>query len=64
MWKDTEIIILREISHTEKDKCHMMLLICGIYISEYIYTYMYIHIYIYDIYTSEVIYKTEINSQA
>ena len=50
MWKDTEIIILREISHTEKDKCHMMLLICGIYISEYIYIHICTYIYIYMIY--------------
>ena len=29
-WMDTEIIILSEVSHTEKDKYHMTLLICGI----------------------------------
>ena len=29
-WMDVEIIILSEVSQTEKDKYHMMLLICGI----------------------------------
>ena len=29
-WKDLEIIILSEVSHTEKDKYHMISLICGI----------------------------------
>ena len=29
-WMDTEIIILSEISQKEKDKYHMILLICGI----------------------------------
>ena len=29
-WMDPEIIILSEVSQTEKDKYHMMLLICGI----------------------------------
>ena len=29
-WMDLEIIILSEISQTEKDKHHMILLICGI----------------------------------
>ena len=29
-WMDVEIIILSELSQTEKDKYHMMLLICGI----------------------------------
>ena len=29
-WMDLEIIILSEVSQTEKDKYHMMLLICGI----------------------------------
>ena len=29
-WVDLEIIILSEVSQTEKDKCHMILLICGI----------------------------------
>ena len=29
-WTDLEIIILSEVSQTEKDKYHMILLICGI----------------------------------
>ena len=29
-WKDLEIIILSEVSQTQKDKYHMALLICGI----------------------------------
>ena len=29
-WMDLEIVILSEVSQTEKDKYHMMLLICGI----------------------------------
>ena len=29
-WMDLEIIILSEVSQTEKDKYHMMSLICGI----------------------------------
>ena len=29
MWTDLEIIILSEVSQTEKDKYHMMSLICG-----------------------------------
>ena len=29
-WMDLEIIILSEISLTEKNKCHMISLICGI----------------------------------
>ena len=29
-WMDLEIIILREVSQTEKDKYHMISLICGI----------------------------------
>ena len=29
-WMDLEIIILSEVSQTEKDKYHMLLLICGI----------------------------------
>ena len=29
-WMDPEIIILSEVSQTEKDKYHMMSLICGI----------------------------------
>ena len=30
-WMDLEIIILSEVSQTEKDKYHMILLICGIF---------------------------------
>ena len=29
-WMDLEIIILSEVSQTEKDKCHMISLICEI----------------------------------
>ena len=29
-WKDLEIVILSEVSQTEKDKYHMISLICGI----------------------------------
>ena len=29
-WMDLEIVMLREVSQTEKDKYHMILLICGI----------------------------------
>ena len=29
-WMDLEILILSEVSQTEKDKYHMILLICGI----------------------------------
>ena len=29
-WMDLEIIILSEVSQTERDKYHMILLICGI----------------------------------
>ena len=29
-WMQLEIIILSEVSQKEKDKCHMILLICGI----------------------------------
>ena len=29
-WMDLEIIILSEVSQTEKDKYHMILFICGI----------------------------------
>ena len=28
-WMDLEIIILREVSQKEKDRCHMIPLICG-----------------------------------
>ena len=30
MWMDLESIMLREISHSEKDTCHMISLKCGI----------------------------------
>ena len=30
-WMDLEIIILSEVNQTEKDKYHMILLICGAY---------------------------------
>lgn len=30
-WKDLEIVILNEVSQEEKDKYHVILLICGIY---------------------------------
>ena len=30
MWMDLEIIIVSEVSHKEKDKYHMISLICGI----------------------------------
>ena len=30
-WMDLEIVILSEVSQTEKDKYHMILLICGIF---------------------------------
>ena len=29
-WMDLEIVILNEVNQTEKDKYHMILLICGI----------------------------------
>ena len=29
-WMDLEIVILSEINQAEKNKCHMILLICGI----------------------------------
>ena len=29
-WMDLETIILSEVSQTEKEKCHMISLICGI----------------------------------
>ena len=29
-WMDLEIIVLSEVSQKEKDKCHMISLICGI----------------------------------
>ena len=42
-----EIIVLSEVSQTEKDKYHVISLICGILKND----------------TNELIYKTEINSQ-
>ena len=30
-WMDLEVIIVSEVSQTEKDKYHMISLICGIY---------------------------------
>ena len=47
MWMDLKIVILSEVSHTEKDKYHIISLTCGILK--------------YDI--NELIYKTEIDSQ-
>ena len=49
-WMDLEIIILSEVSQTEKDEYHIPL-ICGI-LKKYIY-----------IYTNELIYKTETDPQ-
>ena len=46
-WMDLEIITLSEVSQTEKDKCHMTLLIYGILKND----------------TNELIYKTEIDPQ-
>ena len=46
-WMDLEIIILSEVSQTEKDSYHMISLICGIFKKD----------------TNELIYKTEIDSQ-
>ena len=45
-WMDLEIIILSELSQTEKDKYHIISLICGIKKSD----------------TNELIYKTETDS--
>ena len=47
-WVELEIIILSEVSQTEKDKYRMVLLTCGIFKND----------------TNEHIYKTEKNSQA
>ena len=44
---DLEMIILSEVSQTEKDKYHMILLICGILKND----------------TNEFIYKTDTDSQ-
>ena len=46
-WMDLEILVLSEVSQTEKDKYHVILLICGIQKNG----------------TNELIYKTEIDSQ-
>ena len=46
-WIDLEVIILSEVSQTEKDKYYMISLICGILKND----------------TNEFIYKTEIESQ-
>ena len=46
-WMDMEIIILNEVSQTEKDKYRMISLICGILKKK----------------TNELIYKTETDSQ-
>ena len=48
MWRDLEIIILSEVSQTEKDKYHMIMLTCGILKKKGI---------------SELISKTEVESQ-
>ena len=47
-WMDLEIIILSEVSQTEKDKYHMISLTCGIYKND----------------TNELIYKTERDTQS
>ena len=47
-WMDLEIIILSEISQTEKNKYHVISLKCGILKKD----------------TNELIYKTETDSQA
>ena len=46
-WMSLEIIILSEVSHTEKDKYHMISLICGFLKND----------------TNELIYKIEIDPQ-
>ena len=47
-WMDLEIMILSEVNQTEKDKYHMILLICGIFKKND---------------TNELIYKTETDLQ-
>ena len=47
-WMDLEIVILNEVSQTQKDKCHMITLIYGILKKKG---------------TNELIYKTEVESQ-
>ena len=46
-WTDLEVIVLGEVSQTQKDEYHMILLRCGILKN----------------YTNELIYKTETDSQ-
>ena len=46
-WMELEIIILSEVSQTEKGKYHIISLICGIYKND----------------TNELIYRTEVDSQ-
>ena len=46
-WMDLDIVILSEVSQTEKGKYHMIPLICGILKND----------------TNELIYETEIDSQ-
>ena len=46
-WMDLEITILSKVSQTEKDKYHMISLLCGILKND----------------TNELIYKTEIDSK-
>ena len=46
-WLDLDIVRLSEVSQTEKDKYHIISLICGIYKKG----------------TSELLYETEIESQ-
>ena len=48
IWMDLEIIILSEVSQTEKDKYHMLSLTCGIFKKND---------------THELIYKTEVDPQ-
>ena len=47
IWMNLEVIILSEVNQTEKDKYHMVSLICGIFKND----------------TNECISKTEIDSQ-
>ena len=46
-WMDLEIIILSEVSQTEKDIYHVISLMCGIFLND----------------TNKLIYKTETDSQ-
>ena len=54
---DLEVVILTEVSQTEKGKYHMISLICGIQNHRFgfIYKTEFIHLF-----TNEFIYKTEI----